>query len=733
MINVKALFDLLKENNVNCFCGVPDSLLKDFCAYVTDNTTEKEHTITANEGNAIGFAAGHFLSSGNPALVYMQNSGIGNCVNPLLSLTDDEVYNIPLLMFIGWRGEPDKKDEPQHIKQGKVTDKLLAAMGIKYSVMSDNFDEVKVQIQSAFQYMKETNCPFAFMIRKGTFEKYSLLNKKQSPYTLKREDAIETVIKELNEKDVIVSTTGHISREVYETRERLGQSHKQDFLTVGSMGHSSSIALGIALQKPDRNIYCFDGDGSVLMHQGAITVNATKELPNFKHIVFNNEAHDSVGSQPTAMYKENLSKVALDCGYKKAYSVSDKDALIKILPEFINDNCTSLLEIKVKCGAREDLGRPKEKPWENKKIFTENLNQIEFCGLGAVKELSKIIKIEKVKKVLVFTGKKSFENIKPVVEKELNGCEIAYYNDFSVNPKKEEIDIALKKINPDFDIITAVGGGSVIDFAKGFRYYLKTDKKLVAIPTTSGTGSEATQFSVIYVDGVKTSLDDKSILPDYSIVDSEFVENNPKYLKACTAMDAFCHAIESFWSVKSTPLSREYAKQAMLLCRDNLAEYVNGKDKDFAENMMRAANLAGKAINISRTTAAHALSYTITSKYGLPHGHAVALSMADLFSSNLKINELTCIDERGTDFVIKRLNEILEILEIKDFKIVDDGIWIPRSELKRMSEEMYKAALGYDKARKEKKDSAYEAAMHKAQGGAETFRYLYKQIQKEEK
>ncbi|MBQ7449936.1 phosphonopyruvate decarboxylase [bacterium] len=668
MINVKALFDLLKENNVNCFCGVPDSLLKDFCAYITDNTTDKEHTITANEGNAIGLAAGHFLATGNPALVYMQNSGIGNCVNPLLSLTDEEVYNIPLMMFIGWRGEPDKKDEPQHIKQGKVTGKLLDAMGIKYSVMEEDFEKTKIQMQNAFQYMRETNCPYAFIIKKGTFEKYSLINKKQSPYSLKREVSIETVIKNLNESDVIVSTTGHISREVYETRERLGQSHKQDFLTVGSMGHSSSIALGIALQKPDRTIYCFDGDGSILMHQGSITVNATKELKNFKHIVFNNEAHDSVGSQPTAMYKENLSKVALDCGYKKAYSVSDKEELLKILPEFINDNCTALLEIKVKCGAREDLGRPKEKPWENKKIFTENLNQIEFCYKGSAENISKILEIENAKKILVFTGRKSYEKIKPLIEKELNGCEITYYNDFSTNPKKEEIDIAVKNLKLDFDIIFAIGGGSVIDFAKGFRYYLKTAKKLVAVPTTAGTGSESTQFAVIYFNGVKKSLDEKSILPNYLIVDSQFVKKNPKYLKACTAMDAFCHAIESYWSVKSTPLSRKYAKKAIILCKENLINYVNSENDDYADNMMKAANFAGKAINISRTTAAHALSYTITSKYNLPHGHAVALSMGDLFSANLKIDETTCIDKRGVEFVRQRMSEIFELLNIVDFK-----------------------------------------------------------------
>ena len=373
-MRVQDFFNILKANNVNYFCGVPDSLLKDFCAYITDNVDSKNHTITANEGNAIALASGHYLATGNPAVVYMQNSGIGNCVNPLLSLTDEEVYNIPVLMFIGWRGEPYKKDEPQHIKQGKVTDKLLEAMGIKYEIMPEDFEEAKPLIENAFKYMKETKCPFAFIIRKGLFEKYSLQNKKQNSSEFRREDAIETVIKALSKKDIVVATTGHISREVYETRNRLGQSHKQDFLTVGSMGHSSSIALGIALEKPNRNIYCFDGDGAFLMHQGSVVVNASKNLNNFKHIVFNNEAHDSVGSQPTAINVAKIDKIALDAGYKKAYTVSAKEELIKVLPKFISDKCTSLLEIKVKCGAREDLGRPKEKPLKNKELFMRFLN-----------------------------------------------------------------------------------------------------------------------------------------------------------------------------------------------------------------------------------------------------------------------------------------------------------------------------------------------------------------------
>ena len=661
------LFNLLKENNINCFCGVPDSLLKDFCAYITDNTTNKEHTITANEGNAIALASGHYLATGNPALVYMQNSGIGNCVNPLLSLTDDEVYKIPLLMLIGWRGEPNKKDEPQHIKQGKVTDKLLEVMGIEYEILPENFEEAKPLIQKAINYIKEEQVPFAFIVKKGTFEKYSLINKVDSTFSLTREDAIETVIKNLNQTDVVVATTGHISREVYETRERLNQSHKQDFLTVGSMGHASSIALGIALEKPDRNIYCFDGDGAFLMHQGALTVNASKNLNNFKHVVFNNEAHDSVGAQPTANSNANLSQIALNSGYRKVYSVNSKDELEKVLPEFINNKGTILLEIKVKCGARDDLGRPKEKPQENKKIFMEHLNQIDFCYKGAIENLSKILEIENAKKVLIFTGKNSYNSIKTVIEEQLKNVEYSYYNNFSTNPKIEEIEQAINTTNEKFDLIIAIGGGSVIDFAKVYKHKTKINK-LIAIPTTCGTGSEATQFAVYYENGKKCSLDNSSVLPNYAIIDSQFMENNPQKIKLSCALDAYCQAIESYWAVKSTPISREYARQALEICKDNIINYVKTKDSIAAKNMAQASNFAGKAINISRTTAAHALSYKITSEYNLSHGLAVALSIKNLFKLNNEITTSTCIDSRGVDFVISKLDELLNILEINDIE-----------------------------------------------------------------
>ena len=219
----------------------------------------------------------------------------------------------------------------------------------------------------------------------------------------------------------------------------------------------------------------------------------------------------------------------------------------------------------------------------------------------------------------------------------------------------------------DFDIIVALGGGSVIDFAKAYRHYVKSIKKLVAVPTTCGTGSESTQFAVIYIDGEKQSIDEKNILPDYAIFDSQFLEKSSRYLKACTAMDAFCQAIESYWAVKSTNESREYAKRAIMLCNDNIVEYVNTNNKEVADNMSLASHLAGKAINISKTTAAHALSYKITSNYGIPHGHAVALSMVDVFMNNNLVNEQNCIDYRGVNFVKKILGDLKILLGISDF------------------------------------------------------------------
>ena len=374
MINPSFFIDLLVANNIDCFAGVPDSLLKNICAYITDHLDAQHNIIAANEGAAIGLAAGHYLATGHPACVYMQNSGEGNIINPIASLTDPEVYNIPVLLLIGWRGKPGVHDEPQHIKQGKVTTGLLNTMGINYDVLSKEEEKAKKQIVKAIDALKR-NEVYALVIEKDTFEDYKLQTNEQNNYTMSREEAIQTVASKLGEKDCIVSTTGMISRELFEFRESKGQGHERDFLTVGSMGHASQIALGIALAQPERRVWCFDGDGATIMHMGSMAIVADKNPKNFVHVVFNNGAHDSVGGQPTVGLKINLPAIAMAVGYKATISIDNQNELKQYLSQLAKQEGPVLLEIKVKKGNRKDLGRPTTTPQENKNALMDFLKK----------------------------------------------------------------------------------------------------------------------------------------------------------------------------------------------------------------------------------------------------------------------------------------------------------------------------------------------------------------------
>ena len=370
MIKAEFFIEKLRENGIDCFAGVPDSLLKNICAYITDNFDARHNIITANEGAAIGFAAGHFLATGHPACVYMQNSGQGNTINPLASLTDKDVYNIPVLLIIGWRGRPGVHDEPQHVKQGKVTLGLLDVMGIGYEVLSKEEKEAAAQIDHAVAALRN-NEVYALVIEKDTFDDYKLQNIEVNDLPMSREEAIQAVAQALDSKDVIVSTTGMISRELFEAREAWGQGHERDFLTVGSMGHASQIALGIALEKQDRKVWCFDGDGATIMHMGSMAIVASKKPVNYIHVVFNNGAHDSVGGQPTVGLKIDLPSIAKAAGYAAAYSVSTIEELNSQL-SILNSQFKAgpvLLEIKVKKGNRKDLGRPTTTPIQNKEAL----------------------------------------------------------------------------------------------------------------------------------------------------------------------------------------------------------------------------------------------------------------------------------------------------------------------------------------------------------------------------
>ena len=355
MIDPGLFVGALRESGVDFCTGVPDSLLKGFCAFVTD-TCGDNHVIAANEGGAVALAAGHYLATGRPALVYMQNSGQGNAVNPLASLADPDVYAIPMVLLVGWRGEPGVKDEPQHAKQGKVTLSLFETLGVPTAVLpsgeAEALDAARAQARLAIAESR----PVALVVRKGLFADYALRNKRPDIAALRREEAIQTILEGAGREAVVVSTTGMISREVYEIRERLGQDHSRDFLTVGSMGHALMIALGIAKAQPARPVFCLDGDGASLMHLGNLAIAGQSGCANLTHIVFNNAAHDSVGGQPTVGGCVNFPEIARHCGYNRP-------------------GAPTFREIRVAKGARKDLGRPKEPPQVNKGLFMETLSK----------------------------------------------------------------------------------------------------------------------------------------------------------------------------------------------------------------------------------------------------------------------------------------------------------------------------------------------------------------------
>ena len=360
MIHPSVFFQCLNEEGIDFFAGVPDSLLKHFCTFIRQNVPESNNIITQNEGGAVALAAGHYLATGHLPLVYMQNSGIGNAVNPLLSMADPEVYSLPMLLLIGYRGEPGVHDEPQHKKQGMVTPALIEAMRYPCFILGSEPAEILRQTKEAIKIAKEQKTPVALIVRKGMFEEIPSL-RAVSNLEMPREEALEEISKL---PGVLVSTTGFTSRELFEIRERRKEGHERDFLTVGSMGHSSMIALGISLAHPELPVTCIDGDGAFLMHLGAIAILGSRKPGNFTHIVMNNGVHDSVGGQPTDIGALDLIKLAAAAGYPKIDSVSTHEELQRVLSEKSPD--FSFIEVKVRPGARKDLGRPTTTPQGNR-------------------------------------------------------------------------------------------------------------------------------------------------------------------------------------------------------------------------------------------------------------------------------------------------------------------------------------------------------------------------------
>eukprot|EP00933_Yihiella_yeosuensis_P031262 TRINITY_DN2480_c0_g1_i1.p1 TRINITY_DN2480_c0_g1~~TRINITY_DN2480_c0_g1_i1.p1 ORF type:complete len:482 (-),score=105.03 TRINITY_DN2480_c0_g1_i1:363-1757(-) len=381
-LNPAHFFMLLRAHGTSFFTGVPDSLLKDMCAYITETVASENHVIAANEGTATAIAAGHYLATGNIAAVYLQNSGLGNTVNPLLSLCAQQVYSIPTLLIIGWRGEPGKKDEPQHLLQGALTPKMLQEMGIPYEILPDYAEGAFTVLEKAYAYMNREKAPFALLVKKQTFEKFRM-SVEHSPFEgddmLHREEILELIIEEFPTAP-LVTTTGFTSREMFELRKAKGQSHEHDFLTVGSMGHCSSIALGVSIAKPKETILCIDGDGAALMHMGAFGTAGKLGLKNFKHILINNAVHDSVGGQPTGGNNLDFVSIAQACGYKEAKKASSSEEIKAALKELKESEGPYFLELFSLPGARLDLGRPTTSTYQNKDAFMQLLHSTNGNG-----------------------------------------------------------------------------------------------------------------------------------------------------------------------------------------------------------------------------------------------------------------------------------------------------------------------------------------------------------------
>ncbi len=367
---------LLEVIGAEFYTGVPDSQLKALCDYLmnTYGIDKKHHIIASNEGNCTALAAGYHLATGKVPVVYMQNSGEGNIINPVASLLNDKVYAIPMVFIIGWRGEPGVHDEPQHIYQGEVTVKLMEDMGIKTFIVSKETTDTEIaEVMKDFNDILAKGKNVAFIIRKGALEYDKKVNYTNSNIMV-REEIIQHIVN-VTGKDPIISTTGKASRELFEIREANGQGHEYDFLTVGSMGHSSSIALGVALNKPDKKIWCIDGDGAVLMHMGAMAVLGANSPNNLVHIVINNEAHETVGGMPTVAGSLDFVAIAKACGYPYAVCVDNFESLNKELNLAKKRNELSFIEVKCSIGARANLGRPTTTAIENKNNFMNYLKK----------------------------------------------------------------------------------------------------------------------------------------------------------------------------------------------------------------------------------------------------------------------------------------------------------------------------------------------------------------------
>ena len=356
MLNQERVFKALADNGVTYFTGVPDSYLNGFCNYALAHCGER-NVIAANEGNAVGIASGHYFASREIPLVYMQNSGEGNAVNPLASLVDKAVYAVPMLLLIGWRGQGGSEpNHPQHKLQGEITPGLLELMHIPYTVLTDSDEEFVITVENAVKYCNETRQPYGLIAPKGVMADPDKPNNVDSTYPMSREEAIEVILDHMPGDTIYSATTGRATRELFFLREKRNETKAHDFLNVGSMGHASSVALGIALEKPDRYVVALDGDSAAMMHMGAMTMVSKVKAPHFMHVVLNNGAHESVGGQPSAGHLVDFTKIADACGYATVgHPVTTENELIDAIGQLKDCGKASFIDCRIHKGLSRKL------------------------------------------------------------------------------------------------------------------------------------------------------------------------------------------------------------------------------------------------------------------------------------------------------------------------------------------------------------------------------------------
>jgi phosphonopyruvate decarboxylase len=375
MISCQDFFDILNKYDLSFFTGIPDSTFKEWMKFIVDKDENVlKNLIACNECEAVALAAGYHLATNKVGVVYMQNSGLGKTVNPLTSLCDPDIFSIPILLMVGWRGEPGKVDAPQHKKMGKITLPLLEALQIPYWILEPDLKIIDKKLKEVIAHFESKKSPYAFIVRKNLFHNYNLEKKLINKYMLSREEAISLIMQNLNDDEIIVSSTGFVSRELYEYRESNIKDHYKSFYNIGSMGCASSIGLSIALQRPNKKVIVFDGDGAAIMQMGAFTTIGKYSPSNYVHFIFDNHSHESTGGQPTNSDSVGLAQIALASNFKMAVTIKTKKELNKVLKKFKNQNGPLLILIKTKIGTRSDLKRPSKTPIQLKEEFMNFLN-----------------------------------------------------------------------------------------------------------------------------------------------------------------------------------------------------------------------------------------------------------------------------------------------------------------------------------------------------------------------